>query len=241
MLKVAICDDEPYFRERMKETVLKYMLAKEHDYQIKCFESGDAYLKESTKESNYHIVFLDINMKGLNGIETAEAIRLLTPDTYIVFVTAYITYSPKGYMVNAIRYILKEDNNLENAVAECLDTIIDIMNYREIKCTFESQNRKLVLKVDRILYVESRLHKVIFFVMEESLVKYYIYDKLDTVSDMLKQFGFQRTHQSFLVNMKYVKNIERYKAILLNGMEISISKRYYKEIEEQYIKLRGDI
>ena len=57
----------------------------------------------------------------------------------------------------------------------------------------------------------------------------------------MEQYGFYRVHQSYLVNMKYVKNVERYEASLENGMTINISKRYYKDVEREYIKRQGEI
>lgn len=241
MLRIAVCDDEEYFRKRMKQIISEYMTVRNYDYAISCFESGESFLESGSQKFDYNIVFLDVNMKEMDGIETARAIRKLSPDTYIIFVTAYITYALDGYKVSAIRYLLKEDDNLEMAMQECFDTIIEKMNYKEVRRTFEFQNGKKDLIVDKILYVESRLHKVIFFVMDNGVAEYYMYDKLDTIEDILSEFGFYRIHQSFLVNMKYVKNIERFKLFLLNGTELSISKKYYKGIEAKYVKSKGDI
>ncbi|MCM1500526.1 MAG: LytTR family DNA-binding domain-containing protein [Clostridium sp.] len=241
MLKIAVCDDEEYFGKRIKDIILKYMQKLQYACNVDCFESGSTLIKSSVQKWDYDIVFLDVNMEEMDGIETAKAIRKLAPDTYIIFVTAYISYALEGYKVDAVRHLLKEDENLEKAMQECLDTVTEKMNYREMKCTFEFQGGKMDLAVDRILYVESRLHKVIFFVLDHGISEYYLYGRLDTVEDALSQFGFFRIHQSFLVNMKYVKHIERYRAVLLNGMEINISKKYYKNTEMQYIRSRGDI
>ena len=241
MIKIAVCDDEQYFRKRMNHIIFEYMEKNGYDYAITDFESGEEFLKASSRKMDYTIVFLDVNMKEINGMETARAIRCLSADTYIVFVTAFISYVLEGYKVNALRFLLKEDVNLEGAMRECLDAVIADMNYREVRYTFDFQNGRKELCVDRILYVESRLHKVIFFVMEDGITEYYLYDKLDNIDKILTIYGFYRIHQSFLVNMKCVKKVERYRAVLLNGMELSISKKYYKEFEIQYIKTQGDI
>ena len=180
-------------------------------------------------------------MEEMDGIKTAEKIRLVSDKVYIVFVTAYITYALEGYKVNAVRYLLKEEENLTNALKECLDTIVARMNYKEVMCEFDFSNKKKLIPADSILYVESRLHKVIFFVMEDVITEYSKYDKLDAVEESLKQYGFCRTHQSFLVNMKYAKGVERYKMSLITGTQISISKKYYKSVENEYIKQQGDI
>ena len=241
MIKIAVCDDEQYFRERMKCMISKYMEKKCYEYVIADFESGEEFLKACSEKMDYTVVFLDVNMKEINGMETARAIRCLSTDTYIVFVTAFLSYVLEGYKVNALRFLLKEDANLEGSMRECLDAVIADMNYKEVRFGFDFQQGRKELCVDRILYVESRLHKVIFFVTEDGIKEYYLYDKLDNIEKMLTAYGFYRIHQSFLVNMKYVKKVERYRALLQNGMELSISKRYYKEFEIQYIKMQGDI
>ena len=204
MIKIAVCDDERYFRERMNHIISEYMGRKGYDYAITDFESGEDFLKAGSEKMDYTIVFLDVNMKEINGMETARAIRCLSADTYIVFVTAFISYVLEGYKVNALRFLLKEDANLEGAMRECLDAVIADMNYREVRYTFDFQNGRKELCVDRILYVESRLHKVIFFVMEDGIAEYHMYDKLNNIDKILTQYGFYRIHQSFLLNMRYV-------------------------------------
>lgn len=136
---------------------------------------------------------------------------------------------------------MKEDAGFENVMRECLDAIAARMNYRETVCEFDYQNGKKSIPVDSILYVESRLHKVIFFIMEDGVKEYSRYDRLDAVELELRQYGFCRVHQSFLVNMKYAGGVERYKISLKNGTEISISKKYYKDVEMEYIRQRGEI
>ena len=241
MIKIAICDDEKYFRERLKQICSGYLDQTGYDFAIDCFESGEDFLEKSIPQFDYSIVFLDVSMREIDGIETARTVRKLFPNTYIVFVTAYITYALEGYKVNAVRFLLKDDHNMEQTVKECFDTILANMNYREIKQRFSFQCGTVELAVDRILYIESRLHKVFFHVMRETPTEYCMYEKLDTMEEMLGPFGFYRAHQSYLVNLNYVKSVERYNAVLINGEQIGISKKKYREFYEQYVKMRCDI
>ena len=94
-------------------------------YEISLFYSGKNFVKLSMNMTKYNIVFLDINMEELNGIETAKRLRVLCKDTFVVFVTAYINYTLEGYKVEAIRYILKNSANLQDSVEECMDTILE--------------------------------------------------------------------------------------------------------------------
>ena len=241
MFHIAICDDEEYFRIREKTLIEKYMADKESACQIDLYASGKEMLSAANTVLQYDVIFLDISMEEMDGLETAGKIREQSKDIYIVFVTAYITYALEGYKVGAVRYLLKEDGSLDGALKECLDTITDRMENGEAVYEFDCRDGKKNIPADSILYVESRLHKVIFYVLEDELKEYSRYDRLDNVEQKLRQYGFLRVHQSFLVNMKYAKNVERYKISMGHKTEISISKKYYKGVEMEYIRRQGEI
>lgn len=241
MLKIAICDDESIYLKKIKRIISSYLTEKQIDFQISCFGSGEQLIDQSKINLEYNMVFLDVNMKELDGIETAKIIRTLSNSVYIIFITAYITYALDGYKVDAVRYLLKEDENFEGSMQECIDAILDKMNYKEDWLELEFQNGNTRLYPDRILYIESRLHKLVFFVLEDGVKEYSRYERLDTMQTVLGGKGFYRIHQSFLVNMKYVKTIERYKAVLTEGSEISVSKKYYKDVEREYLRMRGEV
>lgn len=241
MLHIAVCDDEEYFGKRIGDIISKYMEKSGYQYHVHCFPSGKELLFSVSGKFDYDIVFLDVNMEEMDGIETAEAIRAMTEHAYIVFVTGFIHYALEGYKVNAVRYILKEDCCLESSLWECLDAILKKMGEQEKKITFVSRHGNIETMPSKILYAESRLHKVIFFLINEGIVERSIYGKLNDVETILKPYGFCRIHQSYLVNMKYVRSIARYKIGLFHGTELNISKKYYKETEKEYIKMRGEI
>lgn len=241
MFRIAVCDDEEYFRNREKKLIEQYMGKRKYDCRIDLYASGEKLLERTDTDMPYDVIFLDISMEEMDGIQTAERIRKLSKNIYIVFVTAYITYALDGYKVGAVRYLLKEEASLANALEECLDTITEQMKEEEAVCEFEFQNGKKRIPADAVLYVESRLHRVIYFVMENGIKEYARYDRLDEVEKELQQYGFSRVHQSFLVNMKYAKNVERYRVTLENGTEVSISKKYYKAVEKEYIRRQGEI
>ena len=241
MFHMAICDDEAYFRKREKKLIEQYMEKRGYDCLIDLYSSGKQLLERTAMDMPYDVIFLDISMEEMDGLETAGRIRTLSETVYIVFVTAYITYALDGYKVGAVRYLLKEAESLENSMRECLDTITARMKEEKAVCELDIRNEKRRIPVDDIFYVESRLHKVIFFVREDEGKEYARYDRLDEVEKELRQYGFCRVHQSFLVNMKYAKAVERYRVSLENGTEVSISKKYYKAVEKEYIRRQGEI
>ncbi|MCM1499714.1 MAG: response regulator, partial [Clostridium sp.] len=119
MFKIAICDDENFFAEELKELLSAYMMEKGLVFEIDTYSSGEALIELGIEVMRYTVVFLDINMDKVNGIMAAEKIRNVSRDVFIVFVTAYVDYSLEGYRLDVVRYLLKGNANSQNKVNEC--------------------------------------------------------------------------------------------------------------------------
>lgn len=178
MLKIAVCDDENLFTEELKELLSGYMIEKGLVFEIDTYSSGEALVDLGIEIVQYTAVFLDINMEKMDGIKTAEMIRKASREVFIVFVTAYVDYSLEGYRLDVVRYLLKGNANFQNKVNECMDAIMDRMNYSVIKRKFDFKEGKKELSLERLLYIESNLHKLEFHVMEDTMKIYTMYDTL---------------------------------------------------------------
>lgn len=241
MFRIAICDDESHFRKLICEILIDYMDKKGILYEIDEFELGKDFVNLGIEILKYKIVFLDINMDELDGMETAQKIREVSKDIFIVFVTAFINYTLEGYRVDAVRYILKNNVNFSELVFECMDAISMKMNYVVKRKTFNFNEGTKNMPLERLLYVESRLHKLEFYIMEDRLNKYSLYGTLNDMEKELADNAFVRIHQSYLVNMKHVEKVSRYKVLLSNGIELEIPKVRYKFVEEIYVLYKGEI
>lgn len=241
MFRIAICDDEKYFREWMKEMLLQYMKDSGTYYDIDIFQSRKDLLELGIEINQYKIIFLDINMDEIDGMMTAQKIRERNEDIFIVFVTAFVNYSIEGYKVDAFRYLLKSNTNMSENIAECMDAIQRKMKYNVIWKEFEFNEGKKKISLNRILYIESRLHKVKFHVMEDFMVEYSIYETLNNMESYINSKDFLRIHQSFLVNMRYVKSICKYEATLHNGKSFPIPKGRYKGVLDTYVAYKGEV
>ena len=125
MFKIAICDDENYFIEELKQIVSDCMLEKGLVFKIDTYSSGAKFISLGIGMLQYSIIFLDINMNEVDGIMTAKKIREVSKDAFIVFVTAFVNYTIEGYKVDAIRYLLKGGNNFKGAIDECINAIME--------------------------------------------------------------------------------------------------------------------
>lgn len=93
--------------------------------------------------SGYDIVFMDVNMKEMDGIKTAEDLRKYSDRTFLVFVTGFIEYSLAGYKVDAIRYIIKDETTIESDIIEALKVILEKGKKRsELVYDFVEQREK---------------------------------------------------------------------------------------------------
>jgi len=241
MIEIAVCDDNNYHCENIKNIIDKYM--KSHSgipFKIDTYSSGKELIDLGIAIQKYQIAFLDIEM-DIDGLITARNIRKYSDKIYIAFITAFISHSLDGYEVEAIRYILKNDK-LENAINECLITILHKMNsiVEPIKINYIFIDGERTVTLSTILYIESNLHKLVFWIMNEELKPYKKYGKLDDIDKSLAEYGFIRIHKSYLVNIKHIRNILSKKVILSNGMELVISKSKYKNVKELFIEYNGE-
>ncbi|MBP3507686.1 MAG: response regulator transcription factor [Lachnospiraceae bacterium] len=241
MINIAICDDEEHFCTYEKQLVMDYMTEQGCECCINTFLSGKELLESEGRVFPYHIVFLDIEMNDVNGIEIAKEIRKYSKNIFLVFVTAYVVYSLEGYKVDAIRFLIKDRERLAIDIKETLDTIMKKIKYVDWKLCWNFVEGKRLIRVSDIEYIESNLHKLSFYVREDGLKKYTIYDKLDSIEAQLDDISFCRIHKSFLVNLKYVKAIKNEMVFFEDGRTLNIAKRNRYEVMDQYVAYRGGI
>lgn len=241
MLKIAVCDDEKYYRDYIKRLVLNEFRVRKICCEVDLFDSGDKFLELGEAVTKYRIVFLDINMEGTNGIETVKEIRKRTSELYVIFVTVFITYAIEGYKYDVVRYLLKGNDNFEGLLTECIDAILNKINFQVEVREFDFVEGKKNVNLEKIYYIESNLHKVVFWIKEESLERFSLYEKLNRIEEKIKNQKFIRIHQSYLVNMKHIISIKNYKTVLDNGEELPMSKAKFKAAKEAFIEYKGEL
>lgn len=235
MIRLAVCDDEQYDRERIRQLLAQYLDKKQLEYTIHLFSSGREFLSREENAVKYDAVFMDISMDEMDGLETARQIRAFHSETCIVLVTSFINYVLEGYKVNAVRYLMKD--SLEAALPECMDAILRKMRLRQVAFVFTEGEKRLY--TDNLLYVESRKHKAVFYYLEAEPVNYQIYCKLDEVEERLTEYDFLRVHKSYLVNMRHIRKISNYTVFLDTGLELPVPRLRYQAVKEAFADYKG--
>lgn len=189
----------------------------------------------------YQIVFLDINMKEIDGLETARRLRKVGSNTFVIFVTAFINYTLEGYKVDAIRYLLKTSDNFEQSVEESLNAVFEKMEYVPVIKKFNFKECTINISLEKIIYIESTLHKLTFHVWDGgTIIKYTMYETLNNVSKMFTD-DFMRIHQSYLVNLKFVKKLVGNDILLSNDKLLPIARSRLNEVRNRVAIYKGEM
>ena len=196
-----------------------------NEFKIITFYNGQSLLDY---KKNLDIIFLDIKMPGLNGIQVAEKIRQKDQKVDIIFLTSLLQYAIEGYKVNAINYIVKPINyrrlklELDNWFAKCI-----ISEEPYIVINNDTGIYKIVLK--SLKYIETYNRNLLFHTEKEDIISY---KKLKEIEQVLADKGFSRCHNGYLVNLLFVESVKKLDAMLITGEIIPISKLKRKEFLE---------
>lgn len=221
-LNIAICDDEKYYRNYVKNAVRDYLVKEDVLFRIELFMNGEAFCEHEENIQKFDIIFLDIEMDGMNGMETAYFIREKNPEIDIVFITVTSDYVFEGYNVRAVRYIMKKE--IDKSLPDCLANIIKTRKLSGHRMEFPFVGGKRTILLDDILYIESRSHKLQFTRKDDIL---YMYGQINELESKVTGFNFVRCHQSFLVNLGHIEQINNYLICLSNRSMIPVSRPRY--------------
>lgn len=227
----AICDDDEADRALVGDFLIQKMKKRGEDLEISYFDCGEDLVEQYEEgDCRYDLIFLDICMKFMNGVETARQIRKYDRKTALIFVTASRDYAMDGYAVWVSGYLLKPvaQDKLEDVFLRFMEE-----RYPRIRQSLlvMSKNAGKRIAYDDILYIESRR-------MELRIVcrggkEHIIRKKLDEVQEELPSARFLRCNRSFIVNMDYITGADG-DFIMENGDCIPIKVREKKQIRKRY-------
>ncbi len=226
MLKIAICDDEEIILKKIEKSLKIELENLKIKYELKSFVKGETLLKYQNID-DFDILFLDIELKTINGIDIAHILRNNGYENTIVFVTSFADYSIIAYKVNAFRFILKD--KLETELSECIKNLVVKLGLKKI--SFDD----VMIDIKDIVYIESIKHQVIIHFINGD--EYRVYDTLDNVEKKINSSNLIRIRKSYLVNIIYIKNIKCYTVTILDKdnseFEINIPKDKYGKIKNK--------
>lgn len=231
-MNIAICDDDKTYADVLEEALSKLSGSKT---SIDVFYSGSELAKEyDKKNANYDVIFLDMEMKGLNGIETANYIRKTDRCVIIVFVTSHDQYMKESFQCSPFRFLIKP---VEPVAPKEINKVWHeiIAKLSEEKKTFSFyENRDLIrLFCADIMFFESNGHALIIYTRTET------YECQISITKLMKMVDgevFVRIHKSFVVNLNYVKKIAGNEIEIHEyGGKLPIGRLYRKTFMKSFI------
>lgn len=232
MIKVAICDDEKEFADKLETKISEHAKREQIEIVIEKYYDAESLL-DSPLET-YQILFLDVKIGKDNGIEVGRELRKRSINSIIIYISSYIEMAPMGYEVKAFRYIVK--NDLEQVFQYTLKDALEELKKRNKIYEIKSQGKTEKILLAHILYFESFKRYVVIHTVKGD---YQQYRKISDLEEELKEMGFSRIYKSYLVNMAHISYIKNGEAYLNNGESLKCSKMNYQDIVRRYILWEG--
>ena len=231
MINIGICDDEAHLRKSLRlllETKLQLM---GEDYRMFEYDSGEA-LAADGGTAWPDILFLDIEMKQLSGMDTARLLRKRDARTILIFVTAYPDFVFQGYEVHAFHYILKpyDEHKIQTVLEQALK---ELGKSREQFFAFGHKSGALKIPLKKILAFSSDRRKVAVVLNDGKTLDFY--GKLDDVEKKLPDY-FIRCHNRHLVNLNHVDGLEK-DCCICGTMQIPVRRACRRNLEIAFARL----
>ena len=230
MLQIVLCEDSETQRKLLGELLEQHFADKQEEIHIHEYECGETLVADVEKDRVcMDLLFLDINLGKMNGMEVARKLRELGCKVPIIFMTATAEYAVEGYEVGAAGYLLKPYE--KSKIEETVERILKRNEQRRI--VFKSKRQRRYVNLNDIMYIESDKHAICVHLMDGTDID--TTGKLGEIEKMINEDRFLRCHQSYLVNMDYIQDI-RESFILSDGTNVPIRVRGRKDMTERYFE-----
>lgn len=228
-MRILICDDDMLMIEQLKKLITGYF--KERRFQcpeLSCFSDGESLLAD-TKEKD--ILFLDVEMPGMNGIYIGNELKKHNKDIIIFIVTSHSHYLDDAMRFHVFRYLSKPLDH--QRFYRNMKEAMDMYHSMTFKLPIETKQGVHTLSASSIIFIEAQSRKVTIHTLEKD------YDSIHPIwhwQSLLPRSSFFQTHRSFIINLKYVTDFDRTIIHLANNQfQAYLTKRKYSAFKEAYL------
>jgi DNA-binding LytR/AlgR family response regulator len=229
-MQIAICDDEKVFRDVIKAYLEPYK-ANNPEITETEFTCGEDLVAAYEKGTRFDLIFLDVEMKSMSGVEAGQQIRAVDNTVMFVFITSHTKYVPEAFILNAFQFLVKPVER------EMFNKEFDraVRTYKKIKYryNFTYKGKITVLEVKDVIYIET-YNRHLRVTSTTGAFEYL--GNIAEEEKKLAEFGFLRCHKGYLVNMHYIFRPENSMFELTSKDKVPISKHYKSEALAIYNK-----
>lgn len=237
MFKIAICDDDRLICAEIEKLILNFQETITMKIEVEIFYDGESLCKYLEREHSFDLIFLDIEMKKLNGIQVGRIIREIMDDydTKIIYISAKNHYDRELFDVQPLHFLPKP--LATEKIIEDVKLAIRLTDKRRGTFTYKKGYEKYSIFIKDILYFESlnREIRIVHTKGEETF-----YDSIENVFKRVGQYQFLQIHRSYIVNYVHVSRFKYDKVIMTNEDALPIGQSRRKEIRQFQLNLEKD-
>ncbi len=232
MINIAVCDDEKYMSEKLERMIKEFFNRKKIDISVLKYSSGEELLRS---DQEMDILFLDIGMQGMDGIETAKRLRTHNYKGLVIFITILKEMVFRSFEVQPFDYLVKplKEEDFEKTMERLF---VFMQNVGKASLLVQKGYESNIVSLQDIIYCEIIDRKVYLHLESGEVIDYY--EKMENLEKKLDG-RFFKCHRSYLINLRYLKDYKNNTAYMTNGKEIPVSRlrnREFSNVILHYMK-----
>lgn len=231
-MRIAVCDDNKEYIDEICRLIKLY--EGKYTFEIDIFMSGEEFIQCNKK---YDIIFLDIEMQAISGLDVAASIRSKKDDAIIIFITSYVNYISDTFRLGAFQFLVKpfSEEDFKIDFERAINTYIS----KHMKYMVKWREKIFYIEYNEIIYIEA-YDRHLYIITENQ--KYECVGKITEAYDKLKLYGFIRCHQGYIVNVRKIKMIDKSGVMMGNMVQLPVSRKYKSELQDGFnMYLAGEI
>lgn len=232
MYKVAICDDDSLQVSNLETHISKYFDEINVQYDIDGYYKGDRLVNTmSGQVDNYHLIFLDIEMEGLNGIETAKLLRNIDKNFILIYVTSFEQYALESFEVFPFRYLIKPVS-IEKLREVLRDVLVELTAKQKFMF-YQIGTEHFQISLDNIVCLYSEFGRKIHLELVSGSDTSF-YGRISAIEKELPSTHFVRVNSGTMINLNHISSFNQNDVTMINGNCIAISRSRKKAVRTAY-------